>query len=51
MLLVELNTNKKKQIYETTSQLKFNTDSNSKEYKIEGINDSTVYVKELKNHL
>lgn len=51
MSLVELNTNKKKQINGKASQLKFNKDSNSKEYKVEGIDDSTIYAKESKNHL
>ncbi len=46
MSLLEQDTIRKRRIDETTLQLEFEGDSESKEYKVEGIWDSAVYAKE-----
>ena len=49
MSLLEQDTRKKGRVDEKTAkQLKFEAGGNNKEYKVEGIRDSAVYVRESK---
>lgn len=50
MLLLEENIIKRGQIEETIARLEFGS-SNGKHYEIETIYDSTVYARELEDHL
>ncbi len=51
MSLLEYDTKKKGRVDETTSQLDFEANDKGKKYEIEGIWDSTVYIKKSKDHL
>ncbi len=51
MSLLEQNITKKRQIDETTSRLKFESDGDGKEYKVEAICDNAVYARESDGHL
>lgn len=51
ILLLEQNTFRKKQVDKKVRLIEFDTSNNNKEYKIETIQDSTIYTKESKSHL
>ncbi len=51
MSLLEKDTTRKGRVDETTSRLEFESNGNSKEYKVEAICDSIVYARESEGHL